>query len=113
MKVGEYIEKGLKNIVDHAPEGYHQLSKAKSGCHIVEAYIKKDGDRIEDIKFKVTKRCKKLLAIADYAAEKIKETGKLEFDHQEILRFFADEKEKDKLLDRINLVRSAISQGKD
>lgn len=113
MKVGEYVERGLKNLVDQAPEGYQQLSKARSGCHVVEAYVRKDGDRIEDIKFKVTKRCKKLLAVADYAAEKIRQTGKLEFDHQEILEFFGDEKEKDKLLDRINLVRSAIGQGKD
>lgn len=113
MKVSEYVESGLKNIVDQAPEGYQQLSKVKSGCHVVEAYIKKEGERIEDIRFKVTKRCKKLLAVADYVAEKIRETGRLEFDHQQVLDFFGDEKEKDKLLERINLIKSAVGQGKD
>lgn len=108
MKVGEYVEKGLKNLVDNPPEGYQELSKVKSGCHIIQAYVKKDGDRVEDIKFKVTKRCKKLLAVADYAAEKIKEKRTLNLDQQEILEFFKEEKDVDKIIDRINLVKSAI-----
>lgn len=110
MRASDYLQKGTKNLVEQQPEGYQQLSKVKSGCHIVEAYIKMQGDRLEDIKFKVTKRCKKLLAIADLVADKIKQTGSLNFDQKEVLEFFKEEKETDKMIDRINLVKSAISE---
>ncbi|MEJ5172434.1 MAG: nicotinate phosphoribosyltransferase [Hydrogenothermaceae bacterium] len=108
MKVGEYVEKGLKNIVEEKPENYKELGKAKSGCHLVTVYIRESEGKVEDVKIKATKRCKKLLAIADFIAESSKSKGKLEIDEDEILNFFKEEKETDKMKDRINLVKSAI-----
>ncbi|MEZ0323750.1 MAG: nicotinate phosphoribosyltransferase [Hydrogenothermaceae bacterium] len=108
MKLGEYIEKGSKNIVEEKPENYRELGKAKSGCHLVTVYIKESGDKLEDVKIKATKRCKKLLAIADFIAKTSKNKGKLEINEEEILNFFKEEKEIDKIKDRINLIKSAI-----
>lgn len=111
MKVSEYVEKGIKNIVKEEPEGYEEVGKEKSSCHTVSVYVKRSGDRIEDVKIKATNRCKKLLAISDYVAEKMKEIGKLEFEEQELLEFFKEEKEKEKMIDRINLLKTALGKG--
>lgn len=64
--------------------------------------------KVEDVKFKATKRCKKLLAVADFVAQKIKERGKVELKEEEILSYFSDEKEQDKLKDRLNIVKTAL-----
>ncbi|MCX7760105.1 MAG: nicotinate phosphoribosyltransferase [Hydrogenothermaceae bacterium] len=108
MKVADYIERGLKNLVEEKPEDYRELGKAKSGCHQIVVYIKDSGNKIEDVKIKVTKRCKKLLAIADLVAEISKNKGRIEVNEEEILNFFKEEKEIDKMKDRINLIKSAI-----
>lgn len=108
MRVGEYVEKGLKNALEEKPEGYSELGKCTSGCHSVSFFLKGSPESVEDIKFKATKRCKKLLAVADFAAERIKEKGKVYIDEEEILGFFSEEKEKDKLRDRIQMVKKAL-----
>ncbi|RMH05747.1 MAG: nicotinate phosphoribosyltransferase [Aquificota bacterium] len=109
MKAGDYVKKGLENMVEEKPEGYTELGKHTSGCHSVSFFIKGSAEGIEDIKFKATKRCKKLLAVADLVAKKIKEKGKVEFDEEEILSFFKEEKEQDKLKDRLEMVKKALN----
>ncbi|MFN4318856.1 MAG: nicotinate phosphoribosyltransferase [Aquificaceae bacterium] len=108
MKVSEYIERGLKHMVEERPEGYAELGKCTSGCHSVVYFIKGTAEKVEDIKFKATKRCKKLLAVADFAAQKIKERGKVELKEEEVLNYFSEEKEQDKLKDRLNIVKGAL-----
>ncbi|MFN3598421.1 MAG: nicotinate phosphoribosyltransferase [Aquificaceae bacterium] len=108
MRVGEYLEKGLKNSLEEKPEGYSELGRCTSGCHSVSFFLKGSPERVEDIKFKATKRCKKLLAVADFVAERIKEKGKVYLDEEEILKFFSEEKERDKLRDRIQIVKKAL-----
>lgn len=108
MRVSEYLEKGLKNLVDEKPSGYEEIGKSKSGCHAVNVYIKRKDGKIEDVKIKATKRCKKLLAIADYVAEDIRQKGRIEIDNQQILNFFKEEKETEKMIDRINLLKLAL-----
>ncbi len=110
MKAGEYIKQGLKNRVESVPEGYELLGSAKEGVHKVECYIKREGNKIIDAKYTSSKRCKKLMAIADLVCEKIKgqEVGKISINDEEILGFFSEEKEKDKLQNRLNIVKKAL-----
>ncbi|MDW8095385.1 MAG: nicotinate phosphoribosyltransferase [Aquificaceae bacterium] len=108
MKVNEYVEKGLKNLVEDKPEGYEQLGKCTSGCHSVSFFLKGSAEKVEDIKFKATKRCKKLLAVADLVAEKIKEKGKVHLEEEQILSYFSEEAEKDKIKDRLSIVKGAL-----
>lgn len=108
MKVDEYLNRGIKNIVEEIPEGYEELGKAKSGCHTIAIYVKKDNTML-DVKVKVSKRCKKLLAISDYAAQRMKESGKIDIDEVDILEFFKEEREVDKMKNRINILKSAIN----
>ncbi len=108
MRVAEYIKEELKNFVEEVPEGYVEIGKCSSGCHSVRFFIKGSPERVEDIKFKATNRCKKLLAVADFVAQRIREKGKMDVDEYEVLSYFSEEKEKDKLKDRLKMVKSAL-----
>ncbi|MCS7171430.1 MAG: nicotinate phosphoribosyltransferase [Aquificaceae bacterium] len=108
MRVAEYVEKNLKNLVEEKPEGYTELGKCTSGCHSVSFFIKGGPNKVEDAKFKATKRCKKLLAVADLVAEKIKEKGRVYLDDEEVLGHFPEEKEQDKIRERLSIVRKAL-----
>jgi len=46
--------------------------------------------------------------LADFVAQIIKERGKVELKEEEILSYFSDEKEQDKLKDRLNIVKTAL-----
>lgn len=111
MRVADYVEKGLANLVEEKPEGFTELGKCTSGCHSVSFFIKGGVDKVEDVKFKATKRCKKLLAVADFVAERIREKGKVYLKEEEILNYFSQEKEQDKLKDRIEIVKKALGLG--
>ncbi len=108
MRVADYIEKGLGNMVEEKPQGYEELGRAVSGCHSVSFFVKGTEGKVQDVKFKASKRCKKLLAVADFVADKIKERGRVEFSEEEVLKFFEEEKEKDKLKERLEIVKRAL-----
>lgn len=108
MRAADYIKEELKNFVEEVPEGYVEIGKCSSGCHSVRFFIKGSPERVEDIKFKATNRCKKLLAVADFVAQRIREKGKVDVDDYEVLSYFSEEKEKDKLKDRLNVVKTAL-----
>jgi NifU-like protein involved in Fe-S cluster formation len=107
MKVSEYVNKGLKNIVDEEPAGYESSGKCTQGCHSVTIFLKKEGGKIVDCKFKATKRCKKLLAVTDYMCELVKKKGTAP-SPDEILSNFAEEKEKDKMENRVSIALTAL-----
>ncbi len=111
MKVDEHLKSGLKNEVAESLEGFsHGL--CKEGCHRIELFIKKENGVIEDCKFKATKRCKKLLAVSDFLCEELK--GKKDIDKealkQKALEHFKEEKERDKMLNRIEIFLSALDE---
>ena len=110
MKVSDYHKKGLKNFVDVLPEGYKLLGKAQEGVHKVECYIKEKKGKIVDAKFNSSKKCKKLMAIADLVCEKLKgqNINSIKINDDDILNFFKEEKDKDKMLNRLNIVKKAI-----
>ena len=109
MKVKDYVENGLKHFLEDVPADYKEVGKCKSGCQSVGFYIKEEDKKITDVKFSSSKRCKKLLAVADYVAEIVKSKGKIEFEDEEILKFFKDEKEIDKVRDRLEIVKKALN----
>jgi len=112
MKVADYHKNGLKNFVDSKPEGFEVLGSAKEGIHRVECYIKAENGKVLDAKFNASKRCKKLLAVADVICEKLKgqDLNNIEINSDEILEFFNEEKDKDKMLNRINIVLKALGK---
>ena len=112
MKVSEYHKQGLKNFVESENlEGYEVLGEAKEKVHRVKCFVKKENGKIVDAKFNASKRCKKLLAIADLTCEKIKENGDTNINFDEILQFFKEEKEQDKMKARLEIVKKAVLGG--
>jgi len=110
MKIADYHKQGLKNFVDNVPKNYETLGEAKEGIHKVSCFIKEENGKIVDAKFNSSKRCKKLMAIADLICEKLKgqNKGSIKINDKEILEFFKEEKEKDKMLNRLNIVKKAL-----
>ncbi|MFN7064985.1 MAG: nicotinate phosphoribosyltransferase [Aquificaceae bacterium] len=108
MRVSNYVEEGLKNLLEERPEGYSELGRFTSGCHSVSFFVKGTFERVEDVKFKATKRCKKLLAMADFVAERIREKGKVYLNEEEVLKYFSEEKEQEKLKERLQIVKKAL-----
>jgi NifU-like protein involved in Fe-S cluster formation len=110
MKVADYHKEGLKNFVETPPEGYKLLGEAKEGVHTVKCFIKEENNKIIDAKFNSSKRCKKLMAIADVICEKLKgqSSDNIKINDEQILEFFKEEKEKDKMLNRLNIVKKAL-----
>jgi len=110
LKVSDYVKNGLNNFVEERPENYESLGSAKEGIHRIEIYVKRAGNKIIDAKFNASKRCKKLLAVADVITEQLKgqEIGKINVHPEEILEFFAEEKDKEKMKNRISIVLKAL-----
>ncbi len=111
MKVSEYHKQGLKNRVEEQPEGYQILGSHKEGVHQVTCFVKVEDDKIIDAKYTSSKRCKKLMAVADVICEKLKSQNidNISIDKNEILEFFKEEKEKDKMENRIDIVLKALN----
>jgi len=110
LKVSEYIKSGLKNYLENITSDYKLLGEAQEKIHKIRCFIKVEDNIITDVKFNSSKRCKKLMAIADLVCEKLKgqNLNQLSIDEKEILSFFEEEKDKDKLSERLNLVKKAI-----
>ncbi len=110
MKVSEYIKQGLKNRVDNPPEDYQLLGSHKEGAHKVECFVKVDNGKIVDAKYTSSKRCKKLMAIADYVCELIKgqSINNLYIDDEKILSFFKEERDREKMKNRLDIVKKAL-----
>ncbi len=110
MKVADYVNEGLNNMVDEILDGY-KVGEFKSGCHKVNMLLKVERGKIKDCKFTATKRCKKLLAVADYVCKTImgKSAKSLSISEKEIVDFFGEEKEKDKIKNRAEIVLNALN----
>ncbi len=105
MKVSEYVRRGLRNFVEGEAEG--KKGSYSEGVHRVTVFVKEENGRIVDCRFNSTKRCKKLLAVSDYMCELAKEKGSLPGE-EEILSFFGEEKERDKMENRVRIALKAL-----
>ncbi|WP_457640195.1 nicotinate phosphoribosyltransferase [Persephonella sp.] len=110
MKVSEYHKQGLKHFTEEKPADYKSIGSAKEGVHRIEFFIKEENGIIKDAKFTASKRCKKLLAVADLTAEMLKgqPADKYSIDREKILQFFKEEKEKGKMENRLSIVTKAL-----
>ncbi|NPA51270.1 MAG: nicotinate phosphoribosyltransferase [Aquificae bacterium] len=110
MKVSDYIKQGLKNKVEEPPPNYQTLGKNKEGVHSIECYAKIENGKIIDAKYKSSNRCKKLIALADLICENLKGQSieNINIDKQKIKDFFKEEKEKNKIENRINIILKAL-----
>jgi len=80
------------------------VGEAKKGVHWVKIF-EKNGKYY----YNSSKRCKKLLAISDYVMDLInKGIKKKESIKEKTLEFFKEEKETNKIKDRLNLVLEAL-----
>jgi len=98
-------------MVEEAVDGYNKTGEFKSGCHRVNLMLKVERGKVKDCKFIATKRCKKLLAVADYVCESVKgkSVKSLTLTEEDIVNFFGDEKEKDKIRNRAEIVLNALN----
>ncbi len=102
MKVSEYHKQGLKRFVDSEPQ-FVKKGEAKEGVHRISLYILPDGKCV----FNASRRCKKLLAITDFACDYYSQSGRFPSE-DEILKFFGEEKDRAKMKARIEILRKAI-----
>ncbi len=102
MKVSEYHRRGLKHFVDSEPR-FAKKGEAKEGVHRLTLYILPDGKCV----FNASRRCKKLLAIADFACDYHSLNGRFPLE-DEILEFFREEKDRTKMKARIEILKKAI-----
>ncbi|WP_456456100.1 nicotinate phosphoribosyltransferase [Thermovibrio sp.] len=109
MKVKEFIEReGLKRLVNSEPNGFSPLPQVKEGVHSLQFFLKKEGGKVKECRFKASKRCKKLLALSELACRLLEEKG--EVNGKELLSFFSGEKDKKKMEERVEIVLRALGK---
>ena len=111
MKVAEYHRQGLRRYADAPPQGYHPLgTEARRGVHRVAFFAQIANGQLADVRFTSSKRCRKLLALADLAAERLQGQPAQGFHlaADDLLAFFAEERDKAKMAERLSLVFEAL-----
>ncbi len=111
MKVADYHRQGLKHWVDAPPEGYQPLgTEAQAGGHRVAFFARVEEGRLADVVFTASRRCRKLLALADVAAKRLQGQSATGFSlrAEDLLSFFAEEKDRAKMEARVQLILQAL-----
>jgi hypothetical protein len=102
MRVKDFIEKeGIERFVESKPESFEALPE--EGAHRIQFFIKEG-----ECRFNSSKRCKKLLALAEVACRLVEE-GKMPSE-EELLSFFSEERDKEKMRARAELVVKALKR---
>ncbi len=115
MKVAEYHRQGLKHRVDTPPEGYIPLGTARDGGHRVSFYARVQKGHLAHVVHTGSKRCRKLLALADVAAARLQGQPYPGYTlkARELLDFFREERDKAKMTQRVHLVLRALGLAED
>ena len=111
MKVADYHRQGLRRYVDAPPEGYQPLGEeARRGVHRVAFFAQVADGQLADVRFTSSKRCRKLLALADVTAERLvgQPYPNFRLDVNGLLAFFAEERDQAKMADRASLIAEAL-----
>ena len=110
MRVAEYHRQGLQRRVDAAPEGWQPLGQAREGGHWVAFYAQVQDGRLARVVHTGSRRCRKLLALADVAAQRLEGQPYPGYtlDPAALLAFFAEEKDRAKMQARAALVLRAL-----
>ncbi len=111
MKVAEYHRQGLKHWVDNPPPEYIRLGEeVREGGHRVAFFARVEEGRLADVVYTSSKRCRKLMALADVAADRLvgQSHSGYHLDPDELLAFFKEERDRAKMRDRVRLIFSAL-----
>ena len=111
MKVAEYHRQGLRHWVDAAPEGFVPLGReVREGGHRVAFFARVEDGRLADVVFHASRRCRKLLALADVAAERLQgqPSEGYALDADALLAHFAEERDREKMQARVRLIFQAL-----
>ncbi len=111
MRVAEYHRRGLQRRVEAAPEGFVPLgAEARDGVHRVAFYAQVADGRLARVVHTGSKRCRKLLALADWAAQRLEGQPYpgYRLSAEDLLRAFAEEKDWAKMQARAALVLRAL-----
>ncbi len=110
MKVAEYHRQGLHWRVDTAPKDYQLLGEARKDGHSVAFWAKVEDGRLADVRYTSSRRCRKLMALADVAAERLR--GQLypgfRLTEADLLTLFGEERDKAKMSARAQLILKAL-----
>ena len=113
MKVAEYHRQGLRYWVEEPPEGFAPLGReAREGGHRVAFFARVEAGRLAEVVFHSSRRCRKLLALADVAAERLRgqPAQGYSLDAEELLNFFAEERDRAKMQARVELILQALEE---
>lgn len=113
MKVAEYHKQGLQHRVEEAPEGYQPLGEeAREGGHRVAFFARVVDGRLADVVHTGSRRCRKLLALADLAAERLRGQPADDYalDGGDLLAFFGEERDRAKMEARVALILRALKR---
>lgn len=110
MDVKTYVARGLPHRVEAPPEGYVTLGEAHEGGHRVAFYARVENGMLAHVVFTSTKRCKKLMALANRMCELLEgqPSENPAIKPEEVLAFFEEEREKEKLQRRMDLILRAL-----
>ncbi|ADU97274.1 hypothetical protein [Thermovibrio ammonificans] len=113
MKVSQFLkENGLTHFVDGEPQGFTALPEVKGGAHRLRFFVKESEGRVSRCLFNASKRCKKLLALAEVTCRRAEELGRLPEPEElnSILELFSGERDVKKMRERLELVKRALER---
>ncbi len=110
MKVADYHRQGLRWRVDAPPEGYRLLGEAQEGGHKVAFFGQVEDGRLREVRYTSSRRCRKLMALADVAAARLQGQPYPGFRLalEDLLAVFAEERERGKMEARAKLILRAL-----
>ncbi|HEY58191.1 MAG TPA: nicotinate phosphoribosyltransferase [Anaerolineae bacterium] len=111
MKVAEYHRQGLRHWVNEVPEGFTPLgTEAREGGHRVAFLARVEGGRLSEVVATGSRRCRKLMALADLAAARLRGQSASGFSlsAKDLLAHFAEERDRAKMQARVALVMQAL-----
>ncbi|NPA26797.1 MAG: hypothetical protein GXO36_04285 [Chloroflexi bacterium] len=112
MRVRDYhANPGIRYWVPEPPAGYQPLgTEARQGGHRVAFWAKVEDHTLQDVRFTASRRCRKLLALADVVADRLRGQPypDCRWDPEAVLATFAEERDQAKLRDRLALIQQAL-----
>ncbi len=112
MDVKTYVSRGLPHRVETPPEGYVLLGEARDRGHRVAFHARVENGVLAHVVFTSTKRCKKLMALADRVCTLLEgqPAGDFTINPDAVLDFFQDERDQEKLRKRMDLILRALAR---
>jgi len=115
VKVAEYHRQGLHHRVESPPPDYTPLGQeVRESGHRVAFFARVENEHLADVVYTSSKRCRKLMALADVAAERLKgqPASGYHLDPDALVDFFREERDRAKMHARVQLIMNALGLSK-